>query len=148
MSTTIESRNPAATAASNFLKGHIPEKELNACIETIKEGSPSYPVHSGSVTCVIFYWRIVLNTVNNKQFTGNSGGIGSIGGAATFGDIYLAEGVTFEELISSTATFQFTSAAVYLNVNFFNSDSKYLGGYHGGGVGTCLGTGGGIGSWS
>jgi len=146
MSITLENRNLAATEASNFLKGHIPDKELNACLNTIKSATDSISAE-GSVSCLIFYWRITLNC-GGKSFAGNAGGIGSVGAGVAKGDIYLADGVTFEELTSTTSAFQFNAQFVYVNVNFFNPDSKFLGSFHSGGIGTCGGTGGGTGSWS
>ena len=148
MSITNENAELAAAAASKFLKGNIPDEELKSCIDTIKLNSGSNAISTyGSYICAVFYWRVSLNA-NGKQFTGNAGGVGGVGGGSTNGDIYLADGVTFDELVSLTASFQFNGAIAYLNVNFFSSSSKYLGSFHGGGIATCAGTGGGTGSWS
>ncbi|WP_143306160.1 VapA/VapB family virulence-associated protein [Chitinophaga vietnamensis] len=143
---TTENRNAAAAAASTFLKGKTSDIELNACLDTIRSGSNAVPA-KGSFVCAIFYWRITLDC-NGKQFVGNAGAIGGAGGGSTHGDIYLASGVTLDELQSTTDAFQFNGAGVYLNVNFFNSNHKFLGSYQGGGIATCVGTGGGKGSWS
>jgi Rhodococcus equi virulence-associated protein len=149
MSATTENRTEAATVASNFLKGNIPDNELEACLTTVQSGSSSFSA-GGSFLCTFFYFRVVLTGLSacQKTFTGNAGGLGGVGGASTNGDLYLADGVTCEELTSTTTSFQFNCAVVYLNVNFFNANSKFLGSYQGGGVGTCGGIGGGSGSWS
>lgn len=146
MALSNEHRELAAKNAKEFFNGKIAEPELNACLTTIKSGETKVPAH-GSFICAVFYWRIFL-VAGNKSFTGNAGGIGFVGGGSTNGDIYLANGVTLQELQTKTVSFQFNSAAVYLNVNFFDSNSKFLGSYQGGGIGTCPGTGGGTGKWS
>lgn len=146
MSTTTESRNAAANAASTYFSTHLAEAELKSCVNTIKSAAAAVPAQ-GSFICAIFYWRIFL-TANNKSFYGNAGGIGGVGGGSTNGDIYLANGVTMAQLQANTTSFQFNCAGVYLNVNFFDTNSNFLGSYQGGGVGTCPGTGGGTGSWS
>ncbi len=136
-------RDEMAGSAEAYLRGKIADEEVDACTKSIKSATNKVPVN-GSVLCVFFYWRIHLES-SGKNFTGNAGGIGSIGGASTNGDIYTDD---IGRLFSETDAFQFNSAAVYLNVNFFTKDSQYLGSYHGGGVGTCFGTGGGSGVWS
>ena len=148
MAFTNEDKNSAAAAASSFLKGKISDEQLNASLDVIKSGSGDSVSAQGDYICAVFYWRVVLNS-GNYQFKGNAGGVGGIGGGSTNGTIYLASGVSFQQLVSNTDSFQFNAVVgVYLNVNFFDSGSNFLGSYQGGGVGTCGGTGGGSGSWS
>ncbi|MBW2938153.1 VapA/VapB family virulence-associated protein [Aureisphaera sp. CAU 1614] len=146
MALSKEHREAAASEAKKFFNGKISDNELNECLTTVKSGSNSVPAQ-GSFICAVFYWRIHL-VQGSKSFTGNAGGIGFVGGGSTNGDIYLASGVSINELLNNTTSFQFNSAAVYLNVNFFDTNSKFLGSYQGGGIGTCPGTGGGTGVWS
>jgi hypothetical protein len=150
MSTVNENRNLAAAAATSFFKGNIPDKELESCVNTIKAATGGIPAN-GSYICAIFYFRpsITINCGGKSwTFFGNAGGLGGIGGGSTNGDVYLADGVTCDELVHNTKSFQFNGALVYFNINFFDANSKFLGSFHGGGVGTCPGTGGGTGSWS
>ncbi len=146
MSVTAQHRKQAAASAKSFFNGSLPKKELTSCVDHIMKATTSIPAAGASI-CAIFYWRISLD-IAGKKFTGNAGGLGSVGAGSTNGDVYLASGVSIQELQANTVSFQFNSAPVYLNVNFFDANSKYLGSFHGGGVGICIGTGGGTGSFS
>jgi hypothetical protein len=143
MPISIEQRNEAAVSAEKWLRGKIADQEVEACLKSVRSATNKYPA-GGAVICAIFYWRIWLQYAG-KNFYGNAGGIGGLGGGSTNGDIYTDD---INRLLVETASFQFNSAFVFLNVNFFNNSSQFLGHYEGGGVGICGGTGGGTGTWS
>lgn len=147
--TSTENRKKAAEVATNFFKGKIPDNELNSLISTLTSDDAGIRAN-GHVVCFLLYFRVHVSSKDNtnKIFVGNAGGLGSpAGGELTTGNIYLAKGVSFSELVAQTHAFQFNSAAVYLNVNFFAKHHKFLGSYQGGGAGICPGTGGGSGKW-
>jgi len=144
MSITIEQRNEAAASAEKWLRGKIADQEVEACLKSIRSATNKYPA-GGAVICAIFYWRIWLQVHGSKNFYGNAGGIGGFGGGSTNGDIYTDD---INRLLVETTSFEFNCLPVYLNVNFFNKSSQFLGHYQGGGVGICGGIGGGTGSWS
>jgi hypothetical protein len=141
--TSQDLRNDAAIAAEHRLRGKIPDEELEKCVKSIRTATNKYSA-GGSVICALFYWRITLDS-QGKHYTGNAGGIGGLGGGSTNGDIYTDN---WDRLVREATSFEFNSAFVYLNVNFFNKDSQFLGHYQGGGVGICGGIGGGTGSFS
>ena len=136
-------RNEAAASAEQWLRGKIDDQEVEKTLKAIRNPAAAYST-GGSVLCAVFYWRIWL-TLRGTNFYGNAGGIGGLGGGSTNGDIYTDD---INKLFRETVSFQFNSAFVYLNVNFFNAHSQLLGNYQGGGVGICGGTGGGSGYWS
>jgi hypothetical protein len=142
-----------------WLRGKIDDAEVAKTIEAIYSvggadqtslavvGDQRITGVTGSVLCVIFYWRCTLDTPDGHSYTGNAGGIGSVGGGAIQGGL-LVGSPDLNTLYAQATSFQFNSAAAALNINFFNSRSQFVGTFVGGGVGICLGTGGGSGSWS
>jgi hypothetical protein len=143
MALSTEVRDEMAAATEAALRGNIPDEEVTAAVTSIKSATASYPA-GGSFLCTFFYFRITLSC-QGESWVGNAGGLGGVGGASTNGDIYTDD---INRLFKETTSFQFNNAVVYLNVNFFNSSSQFLGSYQGGGVGTCAGIGGGSGKWS
>ena len=133
-----------AASAEAWLRGKLPNEEVDKAVNALRSQKAADKISmGGSVICAIFYWRIHLEG-HGHYYNGNAGGIGGFGAASTNGDIYTDD---INRLYAEAYSFQFNSAAVYLNVNFFNRNSQFLGHYHGGGVGTCIGSGGGTGSW-
>jgi len=145
MTIDVATREEMATSAETFLRGKLSDKETDVTVDAVRSLTlPSYPAQ-GAVICAIFYWRVSLDCHSaGKTFTGNGGGVGSLGAGSTNGDIYTAD---LPKLVAETASFQFNCIPVALNVNFFNGNSELLGVYAGGGVGICTGVGGGSGSW-
>jgi hypothetical protein len=129
------------------LQGKLEQGKLDAAVQQILRGTATaYPAH-GSVICAVFYMRFTVDcdACQNKQFVGNAGGIGTIGGGALIGDIYTDD---LNRLLSSTSAFQFVTTPVYSSLTFFDGSSNFLGTFQAGGVSICTGTGGGTGSWS
>lgn len=99
-----------------------------------------------SIISAIFYQRITVQVTGDggKQFVGNAGGIGTPGGGGGDGHIFTPN---LARLYAETERFQYQIAVAGIEVNFFNGRSQLLGVYAGGGLSTCLGTGGGTGHW-
>lgn len=108
------------------------------------DSTPSYQCN-GSVIGVVFYFHFSGNVTNGKTFTGNAGGIGSIGAGALMGDIYTND---LPGLYANTVSFQFTGTPVYFSIIFFDKNSNALGTWQCGAVSIVIGTGGGSGSFS
>ena len=92
-----------------------------------------------------FYSRIWVEIYDGKKFGGNAGGLGSLGGGALMGDVYMDD---LDKLYKNTVSFEYNATPVYTNVNFFDSDSNLLGHFQAGAVSVCSGIGDGTGSWS
>jgi len=154
MNLTNEQLKALAASSDSWLRGKIDDAEVDKCTNLIiganKPGADNETVTgmTGSVTCVVFYWRITLDTPDGAHhYTGNAGGLGTVGAGAIVGGALM--GVpNMDTLYRSAVSFQFNSAAAALNVNFFDSNSVLVGSFIGGSVGICLGTGGGSGTWS
>jgi hypothetical protein len=97
----------------------------------------------------IFYVRLSLtlevNGLNNANFTGNAGGVGTPGGGALTGYIWTDD---LQTLYANTVSFEYQTTLVATNINFFDGNSNLLGYFVGGAVSTVNGIGGGSGSWS
>lgn len=155
MSLSDQQLKELAASSETWLRGKIADAEVDKCVDLVvganklATGSSDNQVDgvTGTVICVIFYWRATLTTPDNHQYVGNAGGIGSIGGGGIQGGVLVGL-PDLPTLYSSATSFQFTSAAIGLNINFFDGNSNLVGTFVGGGLGICLGTGGGSGSWS
>ena len=163
MTITDEQLKEVSAGSEAWLRGKIDDAEVDKCVNLIqgmnsaKDGAKltieavsenqSVTGVTGSVLCLVFYWRITLDTPDGHTYVGNAGGIGSIGGGAIQGGS-LAGVPDLNTLYANAVSFQFNSAAAALNVNFFDASSNLVGTFIGGGIGICLGTGGGSGSWS
>ncbi|MEG3178502.1 VapA/VapB family virulence-associated protein [Sphingomonas sp. RB3P16] len=162
MTITDEDLKDVAAGSEAWLRGKIDDAEVDKCvagiigsnaagdettltIEAVSENQSVTGV-TGTTICVIFYWRVTLETPDGHRYTGNAGGVGSIGGGGIQGG-KLWGFPDLNTLYSKAVSFQFNSGAVALNINFFDRDSKLVGSFVGGGLGICLGTGGGSGSW-
>jgi len=104
----------------------------------------------GSLISVLFYFKAqcYLNGRGGKTFNGKAGGGGTPGGGALFGDVYLAKGVSLDELYSRTSHFGFTATPVYTAFYFYATNGDFLGHLQAGSVSTVLGSGAGKGEWS
>ena len=144
-----------SSGSESWLRGKIDDGEVDKTVGLVKSMGTANAVAAddsttsvtGTVICAIFYWRITLDTPDGHHFVGNAGGLGSMGGGGLQGG-YLKGVPDLPTLYAKAVSFQFNCAAVGLNVNFFDKDSNLVGTYVGGGLGICLGTGGGSGSWS
>lgn len=162
MTVTDEQLKEVAAGSEAWLRGKIDDAEVDKCVTaiqgfngsaggatlTIEAASENQSITgvTGTTICVIFYWRVTLDTPDGHRYTGNAGGVGSIGGGGIQGGS-LSGYPDLNTLYSKAVSFQFNSAAVALNINFFDRNSKLVGAFIGGGLGLCLGTGGGSGSW-
>lgn len=97
----------------------------------------------GSIISGIFYNRIQID-IGGARFVGNGGGLMTPGAGTLMGDIYTDD---LDRLLRDTASYEVNATPVYVNVNFFDSNSTFLGSLHSGAVSTVTGIGGGVGSW-
>jgi len=144
MSDTTETKHAVAHDFAEAMSGKLPQDKLDAAVEALTGPAAAYGAN-GSVVCAIFYMRVQVAVTGGKTFTGNAGALGTAGGGANFGNVYTND---INRLYASTTAFQVNSTPVYFNVNFFDSNSNFLGSYQAGAVSVCFGTGGGSGSWS
>ncbi|MHA7135615.1 VapA/VapB family virulence-associated protein [Oerskovia turbata] len=127
------------------VQGALEQDKIDAAVERLRSGQPSYPAN-GTAVGMIFYYRLTVDIpASNKQFVGNAGGIGGLGGGGFWGDVYTDD---LDRLFRTTVSFQFNATPVYLNVNFFDGSSNLLGNFQSGGIAVLVGTGGGSGGWS
>jgi hypothetical protein len=140
------SRDVLAHDFVNSVYGALEQDKIDAAVKALlaSETATAYPA-TGSVASLLFYlqFQVVIN--GGKTFDGKAGGISTPGGGALFGDVYTDD---VNRLYSNTASFQFNATPVYVNINFFDRHSSFLGHLQSGGISTVLGTGGGSGGWS
>jgi hypothetical protein len=139
-----------ADSSEAWLRGKIDDAEVDKTVSLIAASSQlaseGITGVQATVICTFFYWRVTLDTPDRQHhFVGNGGGIGGLGGGMATGALYSDD---FARLYSSSVSFQFNAALPGLNINIFDGNSNFLGSFIGGGLSTCLGTGGGSGSWS
>lgn len=103
---------------------------------------------SGSLASLILYVKAQCNINGGKSFNGSAWGISFPGGGALFGDVYLVDGVTLDQLYSKTGAFKFMATPVYTAFYFYDSNDNLLGHFQAGSVSTVTGGGGGAGGWS
>lgn len=130
------------------VKGVMPAALVESTVAAMEAADGKYPISNGSIIGGLVYVRIssaieVNGTLYN--FFGNGGGLFTPGGGALMGDIYTDDPV---RLVTTTVSFQVNATPVYVNVNFFDAHSNFLGHLQAGAVSTVVGTGGGSGSWS
>lgn len=111
------------------------------------QSATSYSAN-GSLASLLLYVKAQCNINGGKSFNGSAWGISFPGGGALFGDVYLANGNTLEQLYSKTGSFKFTATPVYTAFYFYDSSDTLLGHFQAGSVSTVFGGGGGAGGWS
>jgi hypothetical protein len=129
----------------NAVHGTLDQDKIDAAVDSILTASTTSYAATGSVASLLFYLQFQVNIKAGKSFNGKAGGISTPGGGALFGDVYTDD---IDRLYSSTTSFQFNATPVYLNINFFDGHSNFLGHLQSGGISTVLGVGGGSGNWS
>lgn len=97
------------------------------------------------IASTIFYVFIAPAVEGGRNgVDGHGGGLFTPGAGGSWGHLYTDD---IERLYRNTVSYQVNAAAAYLNVNFFDGHSNFLGHYQGGGVGTVVGVGGGTIRW-
>jgi hypothetical protein len=139
------SQDDVAQGMREALTEVLPDDKLEAASDAVTGSSTSYPA-DGTFVALLFYMRVTVRVRgDNRQFTGNAGGLGSLGGGGSWGDVYTDD---LLRLYRDTVSFSFQSTPVYISVQFFDSNSNLLGHYQGGAASVAAGTGGGSGTWS
>lgn len=103
---------------------------------------------NGSLASLLLYVKAQCNINGGKSFNGSAWGISFPGGGALFGDVYLADGVSVNDLYAKTGSFKFTATPVYTAFYFYDASDNLLGHFQAGSVSTVTGVGGGAGGWS
>ena len=154
MSVTTGSSNRLANDFKEHFTGKLSEDAVSRTVESLGEitesklqAATSYGAN-GSLASLIFYVKAQCNINGGKSFNGSAWGVSFPGGGALFGDVYLANAPTLDQLYSRTSSFTFTATPVYTAFYFFDSNQTLLGHFQAGSVSTVTGTGGGSGSWS
>lgn len=121
-------------------------KSLNEMNTTSLQAATAYGA-SGSIASLIFYVSAQCTVNGGKTFNGSAWGVSFPGGGALFGDVYLNEASSLDDLYARTSSFTFTATPVYTAYYFYDGNA-YLGSFQAGSVSTATGVGGGSGSWS
>lgn len=151
--TTISSNQLYEDFKAHFA-GKISEDSLNRTLEGVKgitaDQLKAATAHAanGSLASLIFYVKAQCNVIGGKSFNGSAWGVSFPGGGALFGDVYLQNGVTLDQLYSRTGSFKYTATPVYTAFYFYDASDNLLGHFQAGSVSTVTGVGGGAGTWS
>ena len=121
-------------------QGKIPENVLGntlASLSSINSESLKYSVKI-TAQSYIFYSYITIEwdgigTQLTKKFFGNAGGIG-VGGGKASGILYLPSGMSLDDLLNKTKSFQVTDLTGLSTVNIFDASSNPIGHAVAGGV--------------
>lgn len=135
-----------------LLKGKVSDDHIRNTVDSLLTPSTeatatSYPA-KGSIASLIIWTKCYCTVTNGKSFEGSSWGIAVPGGGALFGDVYLQDNVTIDQLYANTRTFALTATMAYTAFYFYDGNHSLLGTFQAGSVSTVAGTGGGEGSWS
>ena len=154
MNATATIPNQLAADFKAHFAGTLSEDTVNRTVASLDnitaeqlQAATSYPA-TGSLASLIFYVKAQCIIKGGKTFDGSAWGVSFPGGGALFGDVYLVDGVTIDQLYNGTTSFTFTATPVYTAFYLFNSDGTLLGHFQAGSVSTVTGTGGGSGKWS
>lgn len=127
-------------------RGKMDDGVLDAALQKMQLTETKYHA-TGSIVTVFLYSRVycdIDDKVYGAKFTGNAGGIGSIGGGALIGDVYTDD---IERLLNETHSFEVNATNVYTSFLFFDKHSNLLGHFQAGAVSLSCGIFGGTGSW-
>lgn len=154
MSYAVETKNQLLEDFKSHFTGQASAAALNSTIALLKEITPerlkaatAYSAN-GSLASLIFYVKAQCHINGGKTFDGSAWGVSFPGGGALFGDVYLADNVTLEQLYSKTGSFKYYGTPVYTAFYFYDSKDNLLGHFQAGSVSTVVGGGGGAGRWS
>jgi hypothetical protein len=128
----------------NAAHGKMDKETIHSITSTMMAATTGYAAN-GSIASMIFYIKVGVSVTDGKSFQGDGGGAFTPGGGALFGTIYTDD---LNSLYANTVSFQINATSVYVNINFFDSNSNLLGHFQSGAVSTVNGIGGGKGSWS
>ncbi|VAW64858.1 hypothetical protein MNBD_GAMMA11-2218 [hydrothermal vent metagenome] len=154
MGIATNSSNQLANDFKEHFTGKLDEDTMKRTINTLEtitepqlKAATSYGA-SGSLASLVLYVKAQCNINGGKSFNGSAWGISFPGGGALFGDVYLADASSLDQLYSETTRFTFTATPVYTAFYFFDSKDNLLGHFQAGSVSTVAGAGSGSGSWS
>ncbi|CAM1343012.1 VapA/VapB family virulence-associated protein [Tenacibaculum aestuarii] len=151
---TATKQNQLVEDFENNFKDLLSSESISKAVENLEnvdsaslKAASAYGAH-GALASLVFYVKAQCSINNGKTFNGNAWGISFPGGGALFGDVYLSNAGSLDQLYKETTSFTFTATPVYTAFYFFDKNSKLLGHFQAGSVSTATGTGGGSGSWS
>lgn len=154
MNTTTNNANQLADDFKKHFTGNLSEDAVRHMVESLEKitesqlkSATAYPAN-GSLASLLLYVKAQCNISGGKTFNGSAWGASFPGGGALFGDVYLVNASTLDELYSRTTTFAFTATPVYTAFYFGDSRETLLGHFQAGSVSTVTGAGKGSGSWS
>ena len=127
-------------------RGKMDDGILDAALQKMASTTTTYYT-TGSILTAFFYLRVTCDLDDKgyrAHFTGNAGGLGTVGGGALIGEIYTDD---IEKLLKDTHSFEVNGTNVYTSVLFFDKHSNLLGHFQAGSVSLSIGVGGGTGSW-
>src|SRR5262245_20237700 len=114
------------------MKGKMEAAQVDDVARTLMATTKSYPA-TGEAGSFVFYMRfnVSIKTQKGKTFTGNAGGLASLGVGEFFGDVYTDD---LDRLYRETRSFEFQGMPVYMSLLFFDKRSKLLGHFQSGAV--------------
>lgn len=146
--------NQLAVDFKKHFAGKLSEDSMRHSVESLEEitadqmkAATAYGA-TGSLASLIFYVKAQCTINGGKTFNGTAWGVSFPGGGALFGDVYLADAPSLDQLYSRTSSFKFTATPVYTAFYFYDSHDNLLGHFQAGSISTVTGTGGGSGNWS
>lgn len=150
MQKNTSDRVQKARAFVESLKGDMSKADTESAVNMIAAQRYSVKITASALAGFVKVecWMDVNGT--QYAFEGRAFGTTLVGGATYWGHVYTND---VEKLVGKTNNFNVNAVTVfpagYVNVNFFDADSKILGHAHGGGVSSpaFTFTGGGVGAW-
>lgn len=142
-------KNQTAEAFVAAHGGDLSEAEAAAAVELLTGHEERYNI-SVIVAGILGYLKVTVNMEANGRsyfFEGNAGATSLIGTGAYWGHCYTKD---VSRMVRDSFSFNVNAVsfiAGYVNINFFDEKSNFLGHAHAGGVAALTCTGGGNGSW-
>jgi hypothetical protein len=141
----IEEKNFKAVVADfkEAAKGRFEDNQIEQIAKDMSTFTNRYAAQC-PIASAVFYVFANCIVEGGKSAEGHGGGLFTAGGGGSWGHLYTND---IDRLYRDTISFQVNATNVYINVNFFDANSNLLGNYHGGGIGTVVGVGGGTVRW-
>lgn len=151
----IAQKSPIQLAVDfeKHFSGMLEETAMTRTLQTLENTTESrmraaVPYDAeGSLSSLIYYVKAKCRIEGGRTFTGSVWGESFPGGGALYGDVYLADGCSIDDLYCRTCEFTYTATPDYTAYYFFDFNKMLLGHLQAGSVGSVFGVGKGEGIW-